>query len=59
MAHLHVWIEARYGTLLQDLSAPKVESDPHCGLLQNKEVDTIRALQRRPRLGPQQKPEEL
>ena len=55
----HVCVKARYGSLFQDLSTPKVVSDPPCGLLENAVIDTSRPLQCRPRLGPPHRLEEL
>jgi hypothetical protein len=33
--------KARHGTLLQPASTPTVVSDPPCGLLERKDVDTM------------------
>jgi hypothetical protein len=50
---------ARHGTLLKDASTSTVISGPLCGLLKVRDLDTIRPLQFRPRIGPPYKPEKI
>jgi hypothetical protein len=50
--------KARHGTLLQPASTPTVVSDPPCGLLERKDVDTMSPWPCSPRLGPRHKSEE-
>jgi hypothetical protein len=52
-------LEARHGTLLQDSSATKLLSDPRCGLLKKKAMDSMILFSCRPRLGPRRRAEEF